>query len=230
MVKPRWKRLQKNVFLFPWVGLCLTYQASAHDLGQIGTLQGLDLIKNTSSEVDLRLVKKASVIDLGQIGTLKGLDLIKNTSSEVDLRQAKKASVIVFLSAKCPCSASHESVLGKLNEQFKDSGFSFIGIHSNSDEPLEFASDHFKKSEINFPVLHDPQAKWADALAAFKTPHVFVLSPKMEILFNGGVDSSHQASQAKNHYLRDALFALRDGKEPTEKNVRVLGCAIRRPS
>jgi hypothetical protein len=196
--KLRPKSLLKDVILFQWFGLSLVCGAYGGDTPFPRWIQGVDLTKSISSQVDLG--------------------------------QSRKGTVVIFLSAKCPCSASHEPVLGKLHDEFKDSGFTFIGVHSNADESEEFAMRHFKDSAISFPVLHDPQSKWADTFAAYKTPHVFVLNPKMEILFQGGVDNSHQASRARAHYLRDALEAIREGKQPVEKNVRVLGCAIRRPS
>src|SRR5690242_3859591 len=72
----------------------------------------------------------SSGVDLNEI---KAIDL-KGTSHSIKLSQAKLATVVVFLSAKCPCSADHEPILDSLAQEFKGAGFQFVGIHSNADE------------------------------------------------------------------------------------------------
>lgn len=143
--------------------------------------------------------------------------------------RTKKATVVVFLSAKCPCSQSHETVLKELYRDFNGPEFEFVGVHSNADEDLDFTQNHFKNAALPFRILQDEQAKIADRLGAYKTPHVYVIGKGNEILFQGGVDDSHHAPTAKKHYLRNALTAIRAGTPITDREVRVLGCAIKRP-
>jgi peroxiredoxin len=135
---------------------------------------------------------------------------------------------MMFLSIRCPCSASHQSTLESLSKEFSSKGFRFIGVHSNADEEIDLAKDYFKKSGLTFPVIQDDHTQIADTWGAFKTPHAFVLDSEGEILFKGGVDNSHIAKAADKHYLRDALVLLVEGKKPAQKEVRVLGCEIRR--
>ena len=158
-----------------------------------------------------------------------GPDLVSGKSVELSPAQAKKATVVVFLSASCPCSASHESRLKELASEFSPAGVQFVAVHSNSDESVDLARDHFKSSELPFPVIQDDGAKIAIGLKAFKTPHVFVFDPQGDILFQGGVDDSHIAATAKKQYLREALVAINEGKRPPISEVRTLGCIIKRP-
>ena len=138
-----------------------------------------------------------------------------------------KATVVVFLSAKCPCSASHEKSLKALYETYSKEGFQFVGVHSNQDEPEVMGLAHFRESKLPFPVLKDPGAKLADEFKALKTPHVFVLKDQ-EILFQGGVDDSAEAANAKKNFLADALLSLKLGKKIETTRARALGCAIKR--
>ncbi len=141
---------------------------------------------------------------------------------------AKRGTVLLFLSAKCPCSASHEPVLANLYREFSGQGFQFLGIHSNGDEPESLVRAHFQSAKLPFPVLRDPGSKLADELGAYKTPHAFVLDPRGEIVFQGGVDDSHTATKAERHHLKDALIALKEGRKPDPSVVRTLGCIIKR--
>jgi peroxiredoxin len=111
-------------------------------------------------------------------------------------------------------------------KDFKE--FRFIGIHSNTDEPVQESRDHFQQANLPFPIIQDEHAQLADLLGAFKTPHVFLLGKDGEILFQGGVDNSHDPARATQPYLKNALLALRSGKTVEVAQARALGCIIKR--
>ncbi len=142
----------------------------------------------------------------------------------------EKALVLIFLSARCPCSASHEKKLSEMAKKWGKLGFKFFGIHSNRDETLEETKKHFSQSPLflALEVLQDHEALLAKKLGALKTPHAFVLSPQGEVLFSGGIDDSADAAEAKNEYLVRALEAISQNKKPADTQVRALGCLIKR--
>src|SRR5438445_9773392 len=82
---------------------------------------------------------------------LEGLDVVNGNSIKINVAESNKGTVLVFLSAKCPCSASHEELLNKLASDFKD--FTFVAIHSNADENAADTKAHFEKAHLNFPVV-----------------------------------------------------------------------------
>ena len=145
---------------------------------------------------------------------------------QLDPKAEAKPTVVVFLSAKCPCSESHEPTLAQLSKEFP--AFRFVGVHSNMDEDVPMARRHFAKAALPFPIIQDNHARIASELGAFKTPHAFIFSPTGEILYTGGVDNSHFAERASKHYLKEALLAVAAGREPAEKENRTLGCIIKR--
>jgi hypothetical protein len=153
------------------------------------------------------------------------------TSETVSLAlKNEKGLVLIFLSAKCPCSASHEKKLGELAKKWPKTEFKIVGVHSNRDETIDETKRHFETSPLRntIPVVQDSEARLAKILGAFKTPHAFVYSPQGELLFSGGVDDSADASAAKKEYLADALDAISAGKKPIDSQVRSLGCVIKR--
>lgn len=157
-----------------------------------------------------------------------GFDLVNGGQISVQFNQVSKATVLVFLGVTCPCSRHHLPALNQLFQEFGNSGFRFIGVHSNSNEDFELAREYFKTSKINFPVLQDTASQIAIQLDALKTPHVFVISPKLDILYRGNVDNT-AIKTATRQYLKDALTAINNGKKPQIDEVRPLGCKIRRP-
>ncbi len=149
-------------------------------------------------------------------------------ATEVLIKSGQRGTVVVFLSARCPCSASHEVALKRYFQEFSTKGFQFVGVHSNKDESRELTASHFEQSKLPFPVIEDQDQKLANALGAYKTPHAFVLNPDGGIEYQGGVDDSANHANSTRHYLKDALTALAEGKIPQIREARSLGCVIKR--
>lgn len=157
-----------------------------------------------------------------------------------------KASVVVFLSAKCPCSASHEPILKDLAAQYAKDNIEFIAVHSNQNETPEQTRAHFTPvataggtntaaastatnvpASLGFPMVEDRGAKIANELKALKTPHAYIIQ-NGKVVYEGGVDDSADAAEAEKHYLADALAEIKSNKPVTTAKTRSLGCAIKR--
>jgi peroxiredoxin len=160
--------------------------------------------------------------------SFSGTDVVQGTKTTIALKASPQPTVVVFVSALCPCSAAHEDALRDLAKEFQAAGVRFVGIHSNQNESPEKTREHFGATKLGFPVLQDPGAAIADQLGALKTPHAFVLNSDGKILYQGGVDDSHEAATAKKFHLRDALLALLQGKPVPAARTRALGCMISR--
>ncbi len=154
-----------------------------------------------------------------------------------------KASVVVFLSAKCPCSASHEPILKDLAAKYAKDNIEFIAVHSNQNESTEETRAHFVKTDagavahvasatsvpasLGFPMVEDRGAKIANELKALKTPHAYIIQ-KGKVVYEGGVDDSADAAEAEKHYLADALTEINSNKPVKTAKTRSLGCVIKR--
>ncbi len=144
-----------------------------------------------------------------------------------DFASAERATAVVFLSASCPCSGSHEPKLKNLASEFRSRGIQFVGVHANADESETEGKAHFRSSALGFPVVRD-EANLANAFGALKTPHVFLVNKTGEVVYSGGVDDSKDPSRARNEYLKDALAAITADRLPNPAMTRTLGCIIKR--
>lgn len=172
------------------------------------------------------LVFSVNVWAAKSITSVDGTDVLDGKFLHHETKTPVKGTVVIFLSAKCPCSASHEGLLKDMANQFKD--FKFIGVHSNSDENAEVTKSHFTESALPFQVIQDSKSRLANDFGALKTPHAYIISPLGEILYSGGVTDSHVGPSAKKHFLKDALDDLQAGKAVRMKEGRALGCFIQR--
>lgn len=157
---------------------------------------------------------------------LSGTNLADLKPTLIQLDKKNKGTVLVFMSARCPCSASHETIVKELAETYKN--FQFIGVHSNADEPETEASEHFKKANFPFPVIHDIKNKISDLYGALKTPHVYVFNDKGGLVYDGGITNSHVGPSADKNYLKEVLEDLNLNKKTRHTKERSLGCYIQR--
>lgn len=156
------------------------------------------------------------------LDSVQGYDYKKQNDVNISLKKTE-TYVVAFLSAKCPCSASHEKPLKDLAAQYPK--IQFIGIHANQDESLQEGERKFK--DFPFSVVQDKDAKMANQIGALKTPHIFVVK-NGAIVYQGGVDDSTDASRAKKFHLKAALEEISQGKDPSFKEGKALGCFITR--
>ena len=156
--------------------------------------------------------------------TVLGTDLFTGQARQID--PGPQGTVVVFLSAKCPCSASHVGEIKSIAQTYKN--FQFVGVHANSNEGKSESQEYFKKTELPFPVLRDRDGKLANEFRASKTPHVFVIDPAGKVLYRGGVTDSKNCDNSGRNYLREALSDLAGGQKVRTAEARTLGCAISR--
>ena len=173
----------------------------------------------------LGLVLSISTSAAPQTKSLEGKNLLTGETVQVDASN-NKGLVVVFLSAKCPCSNSHNTELRDLAQTYKD--FNFVAVHSNVDEGKDLSKPYFEKAAFPFPVIEDEKSKLADQLQASKTPHAFIFASSGEVLYQGGISNSKDCAKADRKFLREALVDLHSGKVVRTPEGRTLGCAISR--
>ncbi len=103
-----------------------------------------------------------------------------------------------------------------------------MGFQSNDEVEKEDARAYFDKFNLTFPVFLDQSLEFANIFQAMKTPHVFVLDNKGELVFQGGATNSRNPERATKFYLKDALAALNKGITPSITNAKTIGCYIQR--
>lgn len=156
--------------------------------------------------------------------SVRGEDL--RNGGEITVPSGKRGMVVIFMSAKCPCSNSHNEEVKSLISDYKE--FSFVIVNANADEDRSMAKSYFDAIDFPAPVLRDHELKLADHFKALKTPHAFLINSKGDILYRGGVTSSNRAEKADRHFLREALSDIQAGRDVKTKEGRTLGCAISR--
>ena len=158
-----------------------------------------------------------------------------------DFRDAK-VLVIVFTCNHCPTAQYYEERVKQIASDYKDKGVALVGIMPNDPKSVRLdelgwtdLGDTFAEMKIraadrhyNFPYLYDGDTESvARAYGPVATPHVFVFDRDRKLRYAGGIDDSERIQKVTKNFLRDALDALLDGKQPAVAQTKVVGCSIK---
>lgn len=142
----------------------------------------------------------------------------------------KKAAVVFFISPYCPTSNTFGP---EMNAIVKDFGgdFAFRFVHADTTVTEADRKQHATMMEFTAPVLNDAKQELAKHLGAKTTPEVFVVAPDGKILYQGRINDLYlgptkRQREIKNHDLRDALTAVREGKAVANPKTEAMGCGI----
>lgn len=141
-----------------------------------------------------------------------------------------KAVVLIFTCNHCPVAIANEDRIIELQKDYADKGVQVVAINVNNlpEDMLEPMKARAAEKKFNFPYLYDSTQKSARAYGAAVTPHVFVLNGERKIAYMGAIDDSAvEPDKVSKRYLREALDAVLDGKEPPRPETKAAGCGIK---
>ncbi|MEP6946549.1 MAG: redoxin domain-containing protein [Acidobacteriota bacterium] len=153
-------------------------------------------------------------------------DVDGKARSLTDLMGANGA-VMIFLSTQCPVVRGYNERIAKIAADYKSKGINFVGIYSNSTEPLEMVRKHAAE-HYTFPVLIDKGNRLADRLGANVTPEVYYVDAKSVLLYHGAIDNDRSGKNPTEQYLQTAFDASLSGKRIERTSANAFGCSIRR--
>lgn len=137
--------------------------------------------------------------------------------------------VLVFTCNHCPVAVAYEDRLVALQREYKDKGVQVVAVNVNNlpADRLDQMKIRAKDKGFNFPYLYDSSQKIGRDYGAAVTPHVFVLDKDRKVAYVGAIDDNIKEKEVKQHYLRDALNALLEGKAPAVTHTKAFGCGIK---
>lgn len=140
----------------------------------------------------------------------------------------KVATVLIFVSTRCPVSNAYNKRMQELFEDYSPRNIAVLGINSNREESPQDIQEHAKQNGLTFPIVKDENNVVADQMGAEFTPEVFVISPKLTVLYHGRIDDSQRPANIKRQDLRSALEEILAGKPISDASTRAFGCSIKR--
>jgi peroxiredoxin len=141
--------------------------------------------------------------------------------------EAHELTVVLWVGIECPYSNACNEDFERFYRTYAEKGVAFLGLNSNSTEPVEEVRRHAEENGFSFPMLDDDGNKVADAFGANFTPELWILDKTMTARFHGGLIFRGNDKGIQQHFT-DALDALLEGKDPPRTETRAFGCTITR--
>jgi peroxiredoxin len=132
----------------------------------------------------------------------------------------------------CPYVQAWEGRMIELQREFGERGVRIVAVNSNDagshpEDSFEEMRARAEHEGFNFDYLYDQPQDIARELGAERTPEVFVFDRDRRLRYHGAIDDSRDEGAVSQRYLRDALEALLDGREPEITDTSAVGCTVK---
>jgi hypothetical protein len=143
------------------------------------------------------------------------------------------ASVVVWTCNHCPYALGWHERIVAVARDYAARGARFLAVNSNDSERYPADSPEAMRARVEagefgqIPYLHDSSQASARAWNAQTTPHVYVLDGELTIRYEGAPDGDYSDPSRNAAWLRGALDAVLDGREPEPAATDPVGCSIK---
>jgi peroxiredoxin len=143
------------------------------------------------------------------------------------------ATVVYWTCNHCPYAlAWHERML-EVARDCAGQGVRVLAINSN--DAQRYPRDSFeamadrveREGGWPHPYLYDETQEVARDWGAERTPHVFVLDSELRLRYRGAPDADYDDPSQGAAWLREALDAVLEGREPERPESEAVGCTIK---
>jgi peroxiredoxin len=145
-----------------------------------------------------------------------------------------KIVVLEWFNFECPYSIYHygttDTMVGLANK-YKSNNVVWLVVNSTSHTTPGANKEFTRKYKLPFPILDDRSGKVGRAYGAKTTPHMYIVSPRGNILYDGAIDNSPLGRKKEGviNYVDKALAELTSGKAVTTSNTKPYGCSVKYP-
>ncbi|MGI9283805.1 MAG: hypothetical protein ACR2P1_00280 [Pseudomonadales bacterium] len=162
--------------------------------------------------------------------------LLDHTGKAQQLYYHDDASAIVLIVQGNGCQIVRSLLADykTLRDDYAGRGVQVFMLNANPQDTREAIASEAASYAIDIPILHDSAQIIGPSLALNRTAEVLVIDPRdWKIVYRGALNNrvgyERQKKEATEHYVRDALDALIDGKAPVFSEVKSPGCIINFP-
>ena len=176
--------------------------------------------------------------DPGQLAPAFTLtDTEGNKHSLSDYLKENKIVVLEWFNPDCPVVKSYHGADSKpaIKEAYalaRESGVAWLAINSGAagaeGNGLEKNQQARTSFGMEYPVLLDESGEVGKSYGAAATPHIYVISSKGVVIYNGAPDDSGwTGSPATRNYIIEAIGAELAGKAVEQAKTTAVGCSVK---
>ena len=141
------------------------------------------------------------------------------------------ATLVVFTCNHCPYALAWHDRIAAIARDYDD--VKVLAINPNDAERYPRDSFDAMRERVTadggwpMPYLYDESQEVARAWGAEKTPHVFVLDPELKLRYLGAPDADYDDPSQRAAWVREAVDAVLEGRDPERQETLAVGCTIK---
>lgn len=158
---------------------------------------------------------------------------LPDTSGAMHGPDGAPATVVVFTCNHCPYALAWHERIGAVARDYSARGVKVLAINPNDAERYPRDSSEAMRARVQagefegVPYLYDETQAVAHAYDAKTTPDIFVLDADEILRYRGAPDADYEDPSQSAAYLRAALDAVLDGREPDPAETKPVGCSVK---
>ena len=146
---------------------------------------------------------------------------------------SQAATVVYWTCNHCPYALAWHERLLDVARDYAERRVRVLAINSNDSE--RYPADSFEAMRDRVereggwpnPYLFDESQRVAAEWGAERTPDVYVLDPELRLRYRGAPDADYDDPSQRAGWLRDALDAVLEGRDPERAETEPVGCTIK---
>jgi peroxiredoxin len=158
---------------------------------------------------------------------------LPDTGGSTHAPDGSTATVVVFTCNHCPYALAWHERLIAVAQDYAARGVRVLAVNPNDAERYPRDSVQAMRARVQrgefdgVPYLRDESQEAARAYDAKTTPDVFVLDAGGVLRYRGAPDADHDDPAQDAAFLRGALDAVLDGRDPDPLETPPVGCSIK---
>ncbi len=145
--------------------------------------------------------------------------------------QDAKAAVLFFVTNDCPITNSSMPEINRLVAAYATRGIGFYAVYTDPTVSVAAIRKHAREYGMHMPLIDDTKHALVHRVGATVTPEAALLERDGKVVYLGRIDDLYvdlgeRRAAATQHYLRDALDAVLQGRPVAVAKVEPVGCFI----
>ena len=160
------------------------------------------------------------------------------SNEEVSMKDAvrKNGLLVMFTCNTCPYVVKNQERTKAICKYALQNNIGVILLNSNEDQrsgddSFGAMQQYAKNQNYQWYYVVDRNNEIADAFGANRTPENFLFDKNAKLVYHGAIDDNpSDAANVGRQHLREAINDLLNGKGISVKEIRSVGCTIKRKS
>lgn len=151
-----------------------------------------------------------------------------------DLTKAGKIVVLEWFNPDCPITKAYhapERSMKAVASELAGKGVVWLAVNSGAPGKQGAGAERnrqaLKDFEMAYPVLLDEDGKVGKLYVARTTPHMYVIGADGKLAYAGAIDDGNPGAKGRTNYVREAVVALKEGRDVAVKESRPFGCSVK---